>query len=290
MPLNSTNTEIRSRFDPDATPPFVVGTAAGPPPRRKAGGVNGPAIIVVEDDADLREQVVAFLTLSGFAVTGVGAAVDLYRRMAVERFAVVILDLRLPDEDGLSIAAHVRTQPDVGIIMVTSRGMSEDRVRGFNAGADIYMPKPVDLRELAAAAHSLCRRLEQRRTASTAAAFGEPAVAPAVPAAADAAPPWRFDRAGFALTAPNGRSVRLTANEVALLERLTARPGVVVPRGELLAALGYDPLDPGNRNLDAAMRRLRLKAEEQTGEALPVRTVHAVGYQIGQDVVGVPEP
>lgn len=237
-------------------------------------------IIVVEDTADLREQVVTFLSLSGFDVVGVGSAAELYRRMAVETFSVVVLDLRLPDEDGLSIAAHVRRQPNIGIIMVTSRATTADRVRGFDAGADIYLPKPVEMSELVAAVRSLGRRLHPAQAAAglVAGEKGDGAC-------------WRFDRAGFALVAPGGHAARLTAKEVALVDRLTAHPGTVASRGALLAALGYDPEDPGNRNLDAALRRLRLKVEEQTTEALPLRTVHSVGYAFDGEVVRVtPSP
>ncbi|HYD32344.1 MAG TPA: response regulator transcription factor, partial [Azospirillaceae bacterium] len=142
-------------------------------------------------------------------------------------------------------------------------------------GADIYMTKPVDLRELVAAAHSLIRRLGS----------GSPPamLQPAGMAAGDGSP-WRFDPAGFALCAPNGRSVPLTTKEMALVTQLTAHPGGVVSRGELLGAIGYDPSDPTNRNLDAALRRLRLKVEDRAGVALPLRTVQGVGYQLEADV------
>lgn len=228
--------------------------------------MDGGKIIVVEDDADLRNQVVTYLTMSGFDAVGVGSAADLYRQMAVESFSILVLDLRLPDEDGLSIAAHVHTHGNIGIIMVTARGDIEDRLRGREAGADVYLTKPVDLRELVAAVKSLERRLNP-----VAASFPVPS-----------APQWRLDRESFSLTAPNNRSVPLTANEVALLNRLSSPYGVTVPRGDLLATLGYDPDDPSNRNLDAALRRLRLKVERDAGLPLPIRTVHSIGYLISE--------
>ncbi|HYH19848.1 MAG TPA: response regulator transcription factor [Azospirillum sp.] len=232
-------------------------------------------IIVVEDDADLREQVVTFLSLSGFTAVGVGSASDFYRRLAVEDFSIVVLDLNLPDEDGVSIATHLRSQRNTGIIMATSRNMNEDRIRGFDAGADIYLPKPVDLRELVAAARSLIRRIGPA---------SPPTAGNGEEAPKGAAQPWCFDPAGFALFTPGGRSAHLTANEVSLLLRLTARPGAAASRGDLLAALGYDPADPHNRNLDAAMRRLRLKVDEQTGCVLPIRTVHSIGYLFWEEI------
>jgi DNA-binding response OmpR family regulator len=226
-------------------------------------------IIVVDDDADLRKQVVDYLKMAGMDASGVGSAVELYRRMAVETFDVLVLDLRLPDEDGLSIASYIRSHTGMGIIMVTSKGEAEDKVRGREAGADVYLPKPVDLRELVAAINSLSDRL---------------AAKPETPASAvqDA---WVLSLGGFRLSAPNGKSAPLTANELALLRRLASSPGAAVPRGQLLAVLGYPSDDPSNRNLDASLRRLRLKVGDMTGLQLPLRTVHSVGYLISAEML-----
>jgi DNA-binding response OmpR family regulator len=223
-------------------------------------------IVVVEDDTDLREQMVAYLTLSGFTTVGVGSAAELYRRMAVEAFGVLILDLRLPDEDGLSIAAHVRAHSTSGIIMVTARNHIEDRLRGRDAGADAYLSKPVDMRELVAVVKGLFRRLGD--------------TAPS----ADRGESWCLDRAAFTLFTPGGLSVAVTPNEMSLLRVLAASAGAVVGRGTLLGVLGYDPSDVGNRNLDAALRRLRLKVVGKTGVSLPIRTVNSVGYMFSEEM------
>lgn len=223
-------------------------------------------IIVVEDDDDLREQMTSYLRLSGFKASGVASAAELYRRMAVETFGVMVLDLRLPDEDGLSVAAHVRAHAGMGIVMVTARGQVEDRIRGHEAGADVYLPKPVDMRELVAAVRNLLRRMGEE---------------PRPPARPDR---WCLDRAAFTLSAPGGLSVAITPNEMSLLRELASSAGSVVGRGRLLGALGYDPGDVGNRNLDAALRRLRLKVAGKTGIPPPIRTVHSVGYVLSEDM------
>lgn len=225
-------------------------------------------IIVVDDDVDLLKQVIDYLRLAGLDAVGVGSATEMYRRMAIEPFSIVVLDLRLPDEDGLSIAAYLRANTRIGIIMVTARSESDDRVRGWEAGADVYLAKPVNLRELVAAINGLAERLGD-------------ALEPAVPLANG---PWMLDVNRFRLSAPNGRSAALTANEIALLKRLASPWGVAVPRGELLAVLGYPADDPSNRNLDAALRRLRLKVGDMIGMSLPIRTVHSVGYQISEEM------
>lgn len=223
-------------------------------------------VLVVEDDALLRDQVVTYLALSGLEAAGVGSAAELYRRMAVERFTVLVLDLRLPDEDGVTIAAHVRSLSEVGIVMLTARGAIADRIRGRQAGADVYLTKPVDLEELVAAVRNLLRRLPLP---------GDVVSSPT--------PGWVLDRPAFGLRAPNGAMVALTPTDMALFTRLVSPVGTVVGRGDLLDALGHDPCDPTNRNLDAAVRRLRTKVRRATGLSLPLRTVHAVGYQFTGD-------
>ena len=222
-------------------------------------------IIIVDDDCALCEQTVEYLSLSGFDVVGVGSAAELYRRLAVEDFAIIVLDVRLPDEDGLSIATHIRKSRNVGIIMATASGETADRILGYEAGADLYLTKPIDFKELVAAVNNLTQRI-------------------GAPSAPDRNGPnpkmdsWLFDQLSYTLKAPNGKPVRLTSNEVSLLALFARSQGSVVARGDLLSSLGYDPQDPSNRNLDAGLRRLRLKTESQTGVALPLRAVHAVGY------------
>lgn len=232
--------------------------------------MDKPRIIVIEDDHDLRQQVVEYLDLSGFAVVGVGSASELYRRMAVEAFDVLVIDIRLPGEDGLSIASHVRTHTDTAIIMVTARPAAEARPQALAAGADVFMAKPLVLPDLVAAIRGLTTRPQPLA----------PAPGPAV-AAADG---WALNRNAFTLTAPGGATIPLTATELALLGRLCAPCQAVVPRGDLLATMGYDPADPSNRNLDAALRRLRLKTRQISGLSLPLRTVHAVGYALTEDL------
>ena len=221
------------------------------------------SVIVVEDDILIRDQVVSYLELSGFKVVGVGSAAELYRRLAAESFDVILLDLGLPDEDGLSVAAHIRQRGGVGIIMTTARGEGEDRVKGYDAGADIYMAKPIDFTELVAAVRSLSRRMGT--------AIVEPNEA------ADNTI-WRFSETSLHMVAPNGIVIRLTSNEIALMQCFLQSNGAIASRSSLLQAMGYAPNDPGNRSLDAALRRLRLKTEKQCGVPLPVQTVHTVGY------------
>jgi len=232
-------------------------------------------IIVVEDEPDLREEIVAYLTLSGLDAEGVGSAAELYRRMAVSHVDILVLDLRLPDEHGLSIASYVRANSATGIIMVTAQNEPEDRLRGREAGADVYMSKPVELAELVAAIRTLSARLEGETRDNIASGSGQD---------------WLLDLGRFTLTTPDGREAHVTANELALLHRMASPWGVTVKRGALLEQLGYDAADPSNRNLDAALRRIRLKVKAETGRSLPLRTVHAVGYVMQEPVRVVGNP
>ncbi|MBI5121251.1 MAG: response regulator transcription factor [Rhodospirillales bacterium] len=226
-------------------------------------------VIVVEDDADLRDTVLNCLHLSGHEAMGVGSGSEMWRKLAVAPQDIVVLDIGLPDEDGYSIAAHLRRETAMGIIMLTARGQAEDRIQGFEMGADIYLVKPVSCRELAAAVANLSRRLETPTTTHR-------------PPPAQA---WRLDGFEWRLLTPTGKAVKLTPKELQLMKRLTSQAGEPVGRVELLASVGYDDADPGNRNLDALVRRLRRKVEEETEQLLPIQTVHSVGYVFSAPVL-----
>lgn len=217
--------------------------------------------ILVEDDTDLRASLVDALSASGHDVLGVGSAIELYQRLAGESFEAAILDVNLPHYDGLSIASYLSNNSDMAIVMITGRDSSEDRVRGYLSGADIYLVKPVDCDELSAALSTLTSKRRQRATARS-----------------DDGERWSLDRASFQLQAPEGGKVLLTRRETQLLERMSRQPGVVVPRPEILVLLGYDGGDPGSRALDAALSRLRAKVQIETGSTLPVQTVQGVGF------------
>ena len=237
--------------------------------------MDAERIIIIEDDHDLRQQMVDFLSLSGYSVVGVGSAAELYRCMAVQSFDILSIDIRLPGEDGLSIAAHVRAHGDTAIIMVTAKSSFDVRLQAKDAGADVFLPKPVVFSELVEAIDSLLRR---RQASALAAEAAKPA-----PKTAE----WTLNCQGFTLEAPDGVEIPLTTTEMSLLIRLCSPCQVVAPRGALLEVMGYDPSDPSNRNLDAALRRLRIKTSKLSSRTLPLRTVHSVGYVLTKDVAVV---
>ncbi len=234
-------------------------------------------IIIAEDDADLRESFQECLHLQGFDVTGAGSALEFFQAISTQDFDVAIIDAGLPDQSGFEIVKVLTRRPTMGVIMVTARGETEDRIRGFNSGSDLYFVKPVDCRELAAAITSLVRRLK-----GGAGPAADVPVSP--PLAGRAAGMWRFDRGNWTLGLSDGPSVNLTSAEVRLMETLLDQPGTTVSRQDLLSAQQYEDDEAGHRNLEAVIRRLRRKIEGATGGRAPIQTVHNRGYMFSAPV------
>jgi len=236
-------------------------------------------VMVVEDDPDLCGSIARYLGLVGMSVRQAGSAADLDQELATFSPDLLVLDINLPGEDGFSIAARMRARSRMGIIMLTARGQLDDRVLGLTAGADSYLVKPVQFRELEAVIHSLSRRLR-----ATEPAAAEPA------AAAPPARAWSFDAGTWSLITPNGRAVPLTNAEYRVMQILAAEPGASVGRDEIAAALGKVVGGYDDRSIDAVMARLRRKVQTATGEALPVRSVRSVGYVFAAAVETRPRP
>ena len=218
-------------------------------------------IALLEDDAMLRERnLVPGLANFGFAVVGTETAAALHHHLNTQPVDMVVLDVGLPDQDGFTVARNVRaTYPEIGIVMLTGRGTTPDRVRGLSEGADAYLSKPVEIELLAATLHSLARRLRGQT--------------------AQAAPKrWHLDGNGWCLVSPSGRNVALTRTERRVVERLTVAPGQLVTRDELIATLTDNVYDFDAHRLDSLIYRLRRKVADTCGEVLPLVAVHGEGY------------
>ncbi len=235
-------------------------------------------IAVVEDEPDLREEICEFLTLSGMTACGMGSGEELDDHLDARACDVVVLDINLPGEDGFRIAHRLGARDGLGVVMVTSRAALEDRVHGLKTGADAYLVKPVDLQELVATVESVCRRTKRDAPAAPS------SPTPQTPSADRHAGEWHLRRLGWELAGPNGRSVALTAAEHDFLARLLAAPGRPVSRADLLGA--HPPVPEGDlRKLDAVVRRLRRKVEDEIGFPLPVRAAHGIGYTATEMIV-----
>lgn len=226
-------------------------------------------IAVVEDETSLRADLVEYLSARGHDSFGCGDAVELDRTLAGTTIDIVILDVNLPGEDGFSIAKRLRDHSDIGIIMLTARGVNVDRVVGLEIGADVYMVKPVELRELEAQVRTLSRRLKIAPPAET---------GPARVGQSSSPDAWVYDQVAWALIAPHGATVKLTANERIFISLLVRSPGEPVSRDDIFHALGKRQWDPGDRSVDSMVRRLRAKGEDALGRGLPIEAVHGTGY------------
>ena len=192
-------------------------------------------ICVVEDEADFREEIVEALREAGFGVRDFPGSRELYAALLAAPCDILILDVGLPGEDGFSVAERLRGLGSMGIIMLTARGQTEDRVRALLGGADMYLVKPVDLRELVASIGSLARRLHLNGLTGAPEGAGDGRAQGSVRS-------WSLSPDGWTLFDPEGSSMPLTAQERGFLQCLWARAGEAVSREDLVAvALGGDP-------------------------------------------------
>jgi DNA-binding response OmpR family regulator len=227
-------------------------------------------VIIVEDDRDLRESLVECLSLAGLDTRGVGSCLEFYRASAEAPFAVAVVDVGLPDQSGYVLAEYIRKNTAMGVIILTARDSVEERIQGYNCGADLYMTKPADSRELTAAITNLALRLRSRAPASGRARAPEA---------------WHLVRQSWRLATPAGATILLTAKEMAFMASLAGNAGKPVMRADLLAALGYRDDEYANRAMDSLVRRLRRKIEDGLRLPAPIKTVHAVGYCFSAPII-----
>jgi DNA-binding response OmpR family regulator len=220
-------------------------------------------ILVVDDDAALRDLLTRYLSENGYAVTAVADGEEMAQSLAQHRPELVILDLMLPGEDGFSLARRLRSNSAIPIIMLSARGEDIDRIIGLEIGADDYLAKPFNPRELLARIRAVLRR--QR---------------PTQPQAADLAihfGPYQLELERHRLM-HDGHELALTTGEFALLRVFAERPNRVLERDWLLERLkGYER-NPFDRSIDVRVNRLRRKIEADPASPQFIRTVWGEGY------------
>lgn len=225
-------------------------------------------VAVLEDDPELRDAILLpGLRDFGFEVTAAGTAAELYRHMVKNAFDMVVLDMGLPDEDGLSVVRHLQELPDLGIVMLTGNHSRNDRVRALREGADAYLAKPADIEVLAATLHSLSRRIRRRAAPEV-----------ALEKTADASARWHLDTDGWCLVSPRGQVIALSAPERRLLSTLIAAAGAPVDREALIALVTKDVYNFDPHRLDMMIHRLRRKISKCTNETVPLLTARGTGY------------
>ncbi|WPH23552.1 response regulator transcription factor [Variovorax paradoxus] len=233
-------------------------------------------IAVLDDEIDITQLLANYLQSHGFRVTQLHNGPSLMALMDSDPADLVLLDLGLPGEDGFSIARRMRENWRCGLVIVTGRGDAVDKVVGLEVGADDYVTKPFDLRELVARVKAVLRRLA-------------PGDVPAVPAAAPAsfAPGtsdrlrfagWQLDLAARSLTNPQGQNVPLTGGEFDLLCAFARHPGRVLSRDFLLEQTRGREAAPFDRTIDVQVGRLRKKIESDPDDPQIVKSVRGAGY------------
>lgn len=219
-------------------------------------------VLLIEDDARLAGMVADYLGEAGFAVTHAGRGRDGLARQAAEPFDAVVLDLMLPDIDGLEICRRIRAEGGPPILMLTAKGDPMDRIIGLEIGADDYLPKPFEPRELLARLRAVLRRAAPGVEGAPAAQrFGRLEVDPARMEA-------RVD----------GRICALTVHQFKILEAMAGAPGRVLSRDYLMERVTGGPLDAFDRSIDVHISRIRAEVEDDPKHPRRVITVRGAGY------------
>jgi two-component system phosphate regulon response regulator OmpR len=230
-------------------------------PNPKEGAVH---ILVVDDDQRIRRMLTRYFEQEGYRIS---AAADgpTMRAKLNDSVDVILLDLVMPGEDGLTLAREIRANSDVGIIMLTGRDDVLDRIVGLEVGADDYIAKPFHLREVLARVKSVLRRREPRATSGTAREVVR-------------FEGWRLDLARRQLVSPTGEAVELTTGEFDLLAALAKHPGRVFGREALMDLTRGRSWEAFDRTIDAQVARLRKKIETDPKKPMLIKSVRNVGY------------
>ena len=225
-------------------------------------------LLVVDDDDEITRLLSRYFATHGFRVSTAGDGAQMRHRIATEPVDIVMLDLGLPGEDGFALTRHLREHWHGPVIIITGRGETVDRVVGLELGADDYVAKPFDLRELLARVRSVLRR---------GGAQARVAMSPAKPARR------RFDgyvldMQSHALSDPRGNEVTLTSGEFALLRAFAEHPGQVLTRDQLMTHIHGRDAGPFDRSIDVQIGRLRRKIEADPAHPRFIKSIRGIGY------------
>ncbi len=229
-----------------------------------AGESRGKCVYIVEDDAAVAKVIRMILHDFGFETVECGTGSELFRQIGCRAPDLCIVDLGLPDMDGMDVVRQLQAKHDCGILILTGRGYVGDRILGLELGADDYVAKPFDPRELVARVRSILRRTGNLcgidpGSKSHIAQFSG----------------WRFNMDNHMLTAKDGQESNLSTAEAQLLKVFLARPNRILTREQLLNERDVSPYD---RSIDVRISRLRRKLEVDPQNPKLIRTVYGAGY------------
>ena len=227
---------------------------------REAPLDDAPHLLVVDDDTRIRTLLKRFLSESGFRITVAGTAAEARRKLAGLDFDLIVLDVMMPGENGVDLTKALRAEKEVPILMLTALSETDSRIAGLEAGADDYLPKPFDPRELLLRVNNILRR-------------GGPQTMPKVEQIVFG--PYTFQIARRELKR-GGEILKLTDREQEIMAIFAERAGETIPRHELV---GGDA-EVGERTIDVQINRLRRKIERDPSNPIWLQTVRGVGYRL----------
>jgi two-component system, OmpR family, response regulator len=226
-------------------------------------------ILVVDDDADIRTLLGDYLRRHGFEAEGACDGASMRERLRRAEFDLVVLDLTLPLEDGLDVCRDLRTRSDVPVIMLTARGAPIDRSVGLEIGADDYVAKPFEPRELLARIRAVLRRTTGKSSAVRREATRHIRFAA-----------WTFDPTARHIVNAAGVIVALSGSEFRLLRAFLEHPRQVLSRDQLLALTSGSDVDAFDRSIDLQVSRLRQKLRDDAKAPLLIKTIRSEGYML----------
>ncbi len=235
---------------------------------------NSHNILIVDDDPRICRLLQRYLEQEGYRIYTASNGKEMRLRLAEVEVNLVLLDIRLPDEDGFTLMKELRTRANLAIIMVTGKADPLDKVVGLELGADDYVTKPFNERELLARVRSVLRRTSQANPATE--------VAPSRTVACFAG--WQLDLSAYELTSPEGARVFLTTREFQLLAALVQSPQQVLTRDKILDLLAGRDWTPIDRSIDVLIGKLRKKLGDNTPHPNLVKTVRGIGYKLASPV------
>ena len=231
---------------------------------------ESPRVLVVDDDPRICRLLTRFLTAEGFLVDSAPNGRAMWRTLKAKPIDLVILDLRLAGgEDGLILARRLRAESNVSLIILTGKSESVDKVVGLELGADDYITKPFDRRELLARIRSVLRRSAARELDAPTGASSSSILRFAG---------WTMDLAQRDLVSPDGEEVELTSYEFALLAALAQRPSRVLSRDQILELIANRYWQPYDRSIDVLIGKLRRKLDDDPRNPRLIKTVRGTGY------------
>lgn len=228
-------------------------------------------LLIVEDDEVTLSKMTAYFEAESYEVYPATTGEQARKILNEKKIDLLLLDINLPDDDGLTIARETRSSSNIGIILVSGRAEDVDRIVGLEVGADDYVTKPFNSRELLARVKSVLRR----------------SASPHAPGAMESGKTfsgWKLDNLRRTLTSPKGETVTMTRAEHELIDALTNQPGVTLSRERLMTSISHRAWNPNDRTVDVLIRRLRQKLENNPKKPELIKTMHGEGYMFCDQV------